>query len=87
MLEPRAFFEGLPATGGLGVEASVEYLAEQLETRGWGPATLALDDMEKLPVGEGGPAVTGDPFRFVLAATGRANPAELSLDETVNIYA
>ena len=36
---------GLPATVGLGVEASVEYLAEQLETREWGPATLALDGM------------------------------------------
>ena len=31
--------------------------------------------------------VTGDPLSFVLAATGRADPAVLGLDPTVNVYA
>jgi uncharacterized protein (TIGR03083 family) len=78
---------GGQATGGIGLDASVEYVAEELQKKGWGPATLALDGMEKFPVGEGGPAVTGDPHRFVLVGTGRAAPAELGLDESVNIYA
>ena len=76
-----------PAGAGLGLDASVEYLAEQLEERGWGPATLALDGMEKVDVGAGGNPVTGDPKQFVLVATGRGNPNDVGLDETVNIYA
>jgi hypothetical protein len=76
-----------PAGAGLGLDASVEYLAEQLDQRQWGPATLAFDDMEKVEVGAGGDPVTGDPMQFVLVATGRANPDSIGLDETVNIYA
>jgi uncharacterized protein (TIGR03083 family) len=76
-----------PATPGLGLDASIEYLAEQLHQRGWGPATLALDGMEKADIGGGGDPVTGDPKQFVLTATGRAEPGALGLDETVNIYA
>jgi uncharacterized protein (TIGR03083 family) len=79
---------GLPTAGAaLGLDASVEYLAEQLEQRNWGPATLALDGMEKADIGGGGDPVTGDPKQFVLAATGRADPSSLGLDQTVNIYA
>jgi uncharacterized protein (TIGR03083 family) len=79
---------GLPAaTAGLGLDASVEYLAEQLHERGWGPATLALDGMEKADIGGGGDPVTGDAKQFVLTATGRAEPGALGLDATVNIYA
>jgi uncharacterized protein (TIGR03083 family) len=78
---------GMPSVRGMGLDASVEYLAEQLASRGWGPATLALDGMDKFAVGQGdGPTVTGDPLQFVLVATGRADPAPLGLDETVNIY-
>ena len=76
-----------PAGSGLGLDASVEYLAEQLDQRQWGPATLAFDDMEKVDVGNGGDTITGDPMQFVLVATGRANPDSIGLDETVNIYA
>jgi uncharacterized protein (TIGR03083 family) len=76
-----------PAAPGLGLDASVEYLGEQLDERGWGPATLALDGMEKSEIGGGGDPVTGDAKQFVLVATGRDNPAKLGLDETVNIYA
>jgi len=79
---------GLPTRRGRGLEASVEYLAEKLEEQEWGPATLALDGMEKVSVGDGdGATVTGDPHPFVLAATGRSDPSELGLDSTVNIYA
>jgi uncharacterized protein (TIGR03083 family) len=79
---------GMPAAGaGLGLDASVEYLGEQLDERGWGPATLALDGMEKADIGGGGDTVTGDPKQFVLAATGRTDPGALGLDDTVNIYA
>ena len=76
-----------PATRGLGLDASVEYLAELLEQRKWRPATLALDGMEKVDIGGGGDPITGDAKQFVLAATGRAAPGVLGLDETVNIYA
>jgi uncharacterized protein (TIGR03083 family) len=75
-----------PSGPGVGLDASVEYLAEQLTDKGWGPATLALDGMEKIDVRGGGDPVTGDPKQFVLAATGRTDPGALGLDETVNIY-
>ncbi len=68
--------------------ASVEYLAHELGTRGWGPAQLALTGIPTVNVGTGGTAIVkGDPLQFVLAATGRADPAPLGLDATVNIYA
>jgi len=76
-----------PAGAGLSLDASVEYLAEQLEERGWGPATLALDGMEKTEIGGGGDPVTGDAKQFVMVACGRDDPRTLGLDETVNIYA
>ncbi|MBV9040975.1 MAG: maleylpyruvate isomerase family mycothiol-dependent enzyme [Acidimicrobiia bacterium] len=76
-----------PAGSGLGLDASVEYLAEQLDERQWGPATLALDGMEKVDIAGGGDPVTGDAKEFVLVACGRKDPRALGLDETVNIYA
>jgi uncharacterized protein (TIGR03083 family) len=78
---------GQPSQPGVGLQASVEYLAEQLAGKDWGPATLALDGLEKYSVGDGeGQTVTGDPLAFVLAATGRSDPDALGLDESVNIY-
>lgn len=79
---------GLPSQlGGFGLDASVEYLADELDKRSWGPATLALDGVEKVDVGGGGDTVTGDAMQFVLAATGRADPSAVGLDSSVNIYA
>jgi uncharacterized protein (TIGR03083 family) len=79
---------GMPPRGaGVGLDASVEYLADQLQERGWGPATLALDGMEKTEIGGGGDPVTGDAKQFVLVATGREDPQKIGLDGTVNIYA
>jgi len=72
---------------GPGLEASVAYLARQLDLRGYGPATLTLEGLPRYDVGAGGREISGDPVAFVLAATGRLDPAALGLDERVNIYA
>lgn len=78
---------GRPATRTEGLKAAVSHVAFELGKRGWGPATLALTGMPEFPVkGGGGRRIEGDPYEFVLAATGRGNPAPLGLDETVNIY-
>ena len=77
---------GEAPVGGAGVRAGLHHVAAALEEQGWGPATLALDGMEEIPIGSGGRRVTGDPYKFVLAATGRGDPAAFGLDETVNIY-
>jgi uncharacterized protein (TIGR03083 family) len=78
---------GRPSARGEGLHASVAYLAGELTKRGWQAATLALDSVPRYDVSGGGPAVTGDALAFVLAATGRTDPAPLGLDPTVNIYA
>lgn len=77
---------GLPSKRGPGLRASVSHLSDLLTDQGWGPATLALDGMEEFPVSGAGKKVKGDPLTFVLIATGRADPAQLDLDETVNVY-
>jgi len=44
--------------------------------------------MGEVAVGAGkGRRITGDPLEFVLVATGRADPARIGLDPSVNIYA
>ena len=77
---------GQPPVRGSGLRAGLHHVAEHLTLDGWGPATLALDGVEEIPVGAGGTRVSGDPYAFVLAATGRGDPAPFGLDETVNIY-
>jgi len=78
---------GRPSVGGDGLRAALSHIADILTDQGWGPALLELDGQDRFPVGSGqGREVTGDPLTFVLAATGRADPAPLGLDETVNIY-
>ncbi|MGH8979278.1 MAG: maleylpyruvate isomerase family mycothiol-dependent enzyme [Acidimicrobiia bacterium] len=77
---------GRPSARGAGLGASVAYLAEELERRGWGPAEIAVDGLLPRTIGTGGPTITGDPLAFVLVATGRGDPASLGLDEQVNIY-
>lgn len=69
------------------VRVCVHHVAFELGKRGWGPATLSLDGIEKVDVGEGGDEITGDPSAFILAATGRADPTTVGLDSSVNIYA
>jgi uncharacterized protein (TIGR03083 family) len=75
-----------PPARGAGVRAGLHHVAENLEVQGWGPATLALDGVEEIPIGAGGTKVSGDPYVFLLAATGRGDPATFGLDDTVNIY-
>jgi uncharacterized protein (TIGR03083 family) len=78
---------GRPATRTEGLKAAVSHAAFELGKRNWGPATLALSGMPEFAVQGGGPRITGDPYEFVLAATGRTDPTTIGLDETVNIYA
>jgi uncharacterized protein (TIGR03083 family) len=77
---------GRPSVRGDGLRASVHHVAFELERLGWGPATLALDGIERVPVGGGGTLQTGDALEFVLIATGRADRAELGPDAPINIY-
>ena len=81
----RAALRQPPALGP-GLRAGLHHVAENLEVQGWGPATLALDGVEEIPIGAGGTKVSGDPYVFLLAATGRGDPATFGLDDTVNIY-
>lgn len=82
---------GRPSDRGEGMIASVSHIADVLTREGWGPAVLALDGLPEFSVsgggnGSGGSRFTGDPLAFVLAATGRADPRPLGLDESANIY-
>lgn len=78
---------GMPPLRGPGLRCAVHHVAGYLQHRGWGPATLALAGIEPVDVAGGGTKITGDPLEFVLAATGRCNPASLGLDPTINVYA
>jgi uncharacterized protein (TIGR03083 family) len=77
---------GLPPRRGAALDAAVHRYAGELRTRGWGPARLRLDGIPELAFGDGGPIVTGDPLRFVLAAAGRLDPATLGLSPSMNVY-
>lgn len=78
---------GRPATRTEGLKAAVSHVAFELGKRNWGPATLSLTGLPEFTVGSGGRRIEGDPYEFVMAATGRGEPAPLGLDATVNIYA
>lgn len=85
---------GRPSEAGPGLRAGVVHVAGLLAHQGWGPATLALDGMDEIPIGEAAVEsaatprrVAGDPLQFLLVATGRADPASLGLDATVNVFA
>jgi uncharacterized protein (TIGR03083 family) len=78
---------GFGADRGPSLAASVAYLAYQLTTRGWGPATLALDSLPQIDIGAGGETIAGDPYQFVLVASGRADAETMGLDPSVNVYA
>ena len=77
---------GRPTVRGDGIRAGIHHVAAVLEQQEWGPATLAFDGIGEIPIRGGGDRVTGDPFQFLLAATGRADPPSVGLDESVNIY-
>ena len=77
---------GTPPVRSDGLRGSIQWVAVDLRRRGWGPATLALDGVDVIEVGGAGEKVTGDPYEFLLVATGRADPSPLGLDESVNIF-
>ena len=81
----RAALGSRPVRGD-GLRGSIHWVGVDLGRRGWGPATLALDGVDVIDVGGGGDKVTGDPYEFLLVATGRADPSRLGLDESVNIF-
>lgn len=66
---------------------AVSHIADVLTQRGWRPATIALEGLPKFPVSGGGEEITGAPWPFALAATGRGDPEALGLDPSINIYA
>jgi uncharacterized protein (TIGR03083 family) len=78
---------GDPLLAGDGLLPSLSHIATILTNEGWGPAELTFTGFEGLPVSGGsGRTITGDAADFVLASTGRGDPALFGLDETVNIY-
>jgi uncharacterized protein (TIGR03083 family) len=81
----RAALGREPARGA-GLAAAVAFLAYTLTVDGWGPATLKLDGMTPRDIGAGGRLITGDPHEFMLVATGRADPAALDVDPSINVY-
>jgi uncharacterized protein (TIGR03083 family) len=78
---------GRASERGDGLDATIDYLAKELTTRGWGAATLLLDGAGRHDVGGGGKEIAGDALQFALVATGRADAATMGLDPDVNIYA
>jgi uncharacterized protein (TIGR03083 family) len=77
---------GRSSERGSGLRASVHHVGFELGKQGWGPATLAFEGIEEVPVGGGGAKRTGDALPFILVATGRADGAALGPDGPVNIY-
>jgi uncharacterized protein (TIGR03083 family) len=77
---------GRPAERGAGLVASVHWAWTELERLGWGPARIVLDGAGEHSIGTGGPVLRGDPLRFLLAVSGRTDPAEFGVDKSLNIY-
>ncbi|WP_433179184.1 maleylpyruvate isomerase family mycothiol-dependent enzyme [Actinoallomurus sp. CA-150999] len=77
---------GRPADRGPGLAGSVDWLRDELERLGRGPYRLVLDGLGEYAIGAGGPVLRGDPLRFTLVATGRADPAEFGTDAGVNVH-
>jgi uncharacterized protein (TIGR03083 family) len=66
---------------------AVSHIADILTQRGWQPTTLALDGLPRFDVSGGGDEITGPPWPFALAATGRGDASALGLTPDINIYA
>jgi uncharacterized protein (TIGR03083 family) len=71
-----------------GLAPSVSHISQVLSQQEWPAATIRLSGLDEFVVsgGDGGRLVTGDPMRFILVSTGRADPGAMGLDPTVNIY-
>jgi uncharacterized protein (TIGR03083 family) len=78
---------GRPSAPSDAMRAAVSHITAVLTDQGYPAATVSLDGIEPFDVsGGGGRTITGDPLAFILAGTGRGDPASIGLDETVNIY-
>lgn len=81
---------GLPSERGPGLRAAVLHAADTLGRWGWRPVTLHLEGMEPVAIRGGAKdaadVVEADALAFLLAATGRLDPAAVGLDDRVNIY-
>ena len=78
---------GRDAPADLDPTPAVSHIADILTQQGWRRATIALDGLPRFEVSGGGDEITGEPWPFALAATGRGNPEHLGLDSSINIYA
>ena len=81
----RAAVGEAPVRGGA-LAPSLSHVAQVLTEQGFEPVTLRLHGQEDFVVSGGGREISGDALDFVLAATGRADPAPFGLGPTVNIY-
>lgn len=79
---------GMPsrAEGGLALVVSLHHVAEEMGRHGWTKTTLALDGVPPIRIGPGGTPITGDPVKFLLAATGRIPAEDVGLDSKLSIY-
>jgi uncharacterized protein (TIGR03083 family) len=77
----------LPAASqrGPGLLCAVHHIAGYLDRQS-DAMTLTLDGIAPISIGEGGASVTGDPYQFVLAATGRLDASALGLPASINVY-
>jgi uncharacterized protein (TIGR03083 family) len=78
---------GQPSVTSEAMRAAVSHITAVLTDQGYPATTVDLDGIEPFDVSGGGDRrITGDPLAFILAGTGRGDPAALGLDETINIY-
>ena len=77
---------GQPSVPSDAIRAAVSHITAVLTDQGYPASTVALDGIEPFDVSGGGQTISGDALAFVLAGTGRGDPAAIGLDETVNIY-
>jgi uncharacterized protein (TIGR03083 family) len=78
---------GRPGVGSEGMLASLSHVTQVLTDSGWDPCTFSFEAYGDFPVSGGGRKIERDPMEFLLAATGRSDPAGIDLDRSVNIYA
>jgi uncharacterized protein (TIGR03083 family) len=78
---------GQPSVPSDAMRAAVSHITAVLTDQGYPASTVVLDGIEPFDVSGGGDQrITGDPIPFILAGTGRGDPARIGLDETINIY-
>ncbi|ACY97353.1 MULTISPECIES: maleylpyruvate isomerase family mycothiol-dependent enzyme [Thermomonospora] len=77
---------GRPRRRGAGLAAAVAWLRQELHRLGRGPLRLELDGLPSQQIGTGGPVIAADPMDFVMAASGRSDPAAIGADRTLNVH-